>query len=422
MPPYLAGYFQDLGATDDQRLYLGVSSDGTRFVPLSRVATNGSVRDPSILPPSVAPDGKWHVAVTNHSFNSTIPNNTVDIYTGSTLAGISPVPLTVDCSAAKTSGTVNWAWAPEWFKDTDGTVWFIVATSTSGQSVDLASFSSWAYPATNAALTTFGAPVKMVGLPLGFDCYVVKVGATYYSFVKGGTIEMWTASSFPAGPWTSVLTGTQVTTDAGNAEGPNVTNMGGGRWRCYYDKLDEDGRIKYTESTDGFVTFGAPAYVVSNDRMRHAGIIDLATESLSSVPLSPSVLAVPSGLNASTEKRWGPGVHDNDGRVKAVMSDTSGAASTPIDQSAAATSLANVASSASSVTLQAANTARRGWTAFNDSSQVLYVKFGATASATSYAAKIPAGGYFEMPRPIYTGVIDGIWASAQGSAKVTEIT
>lgn len=88
---------------------------------------------------------------------------------------------------------------------------------------------------------------------------------------------------------------------------------------------------------------------------------------------------------------------------------------------AASATLANVASSASSVTLQASNANRRGWMVFNDSTAILYVKFGATASATSYVVQIPAGGYYEMPLPTYTGVVDGIWASANGNARVTEI-
>jgi hypothetical protein len=58
---------------------------------------------------------------------------------------------------------------------------------------------------------------------------------------------------------------------------------------------------------------------------------------------------------------------------------------------------------------------------FNDSTQVLYIKFGATASATSYTVQVAAGGYYELPMPVYTGIIDGIWASANGNARVTEM-
>ena len=81
--------------------------------------------------------------------------------------------------------------------------------------------------------------------------------------------------------------------------------------------------------------------------------------------------------------------------------------------------LTNVASSASNVTLIAANANLKLLTVFNDSTAILYLKYGATASTTSYTVRIAAGGYFEMPQPIYTGVIDGIWASANGSARIT---
>lgn len=86
---------------------------------------------------------------------------------------------------------------------------------------------------------------------------------------------------------------------------------------------------------------------------------------------------------------------------------------------------ATVASSASSVNLFAASadpyaeTDVLGRTVFNDSTQVLYLKFGATASASSYTVQIAAGGYYEFPRPIYAGQVDGIWASANGNARLT---
>jgi hypothetical protein len=81
--------------------------------------------------------------------------------------------------------------------------------------------------------------------------------------------------------------------------------------------------------------------------------------------------------------------------------------------------LANVASSASSVTLFAANGAARARTIYNDSTAVLYVKFGATASATSYTVQLAAGDYYEFPQPCYGGVVDGIWAAANGNARTT---
>jgi hypothetical protein len=72
------------------------------------------------------------------------------------------------------------------------------------------------------------------------------------------------------------------------------------------------------------------------------------------------------------------------------------------------------------VTVFAAATGNvRGRTVYNDSSAILYLKFGATASTTSYTVQIAAGGYFEFPQPAYGGLVDGIWASANGAARVT---
>jgi hypothetical protein len=88
--------------------------------------------------------------------------------------------------------------------------------------------------------------------------------------------------------------------------------------------------------------------------------------------------------------------------------------------------LSNVSGSASSVTVLAANTARKGATIVNDSTALLYLKFGSSASTSSYtvvlagAASAPFA-YYEVPFG-YTGIITGIWASAAGNARVTEVT
>jgi hypothetical protein len=92
-----------------------------------------------------------------------------------------------------------------------------------------------------------------------------------------------------------------------------------------------------------------------------------------------------------------------------------------ITQKAGTATLSNVSGSASSVTVLAANTSRLGATVYNDSTAILYLKFGATASTTSFTAKLNADDYYEVPYG-YTGILDGIWASATGSARVTEIT
>jgi hypothetical protein len=83
--------------------------------------------------------------------------------------------------------------------------------------------------------------------------------------------------------------------------------------------------------------------------------------------------------------------------------------------------LANVASSATSVTVfPAATGAVSRRVVFNDSSAILYLKLGATASLTSFTAKIAAGGMYELPTPTFTGLVDGIWDSANGFARTTQ--
>lgn len=77
-----------------------------------------------------------------------------------------------------------------------------------------------------------------------------------------------------------------------------------------------------------------------------------------------------------------------------------------------------VPSSATNVTLFAAAIAN-GRAVYNDSTAVLYLKFGATASTSSYTVQIAAGGYFEFPQPCYGGQVDGIWAAANGNARLT---
>jgi hypothetical protein len=72
------------------------------------------------------------------------------------------------------------------------------------------------------------------------------------------------------------------------------------------------------------------------------------------------------------------------------------------------------------VTCLASNANRLGASIYNDSTAILYAKFGATASTTSFTQRIEGGGTYEIPFG-YTGIIDCIWASATGSARTTEL-
>ena len=78
-------------------------------------------------------------------------------------------------------------------------------------------------------------------------------------------------------------------------------------------------------------------------------------------------------------------------------------------------------SSATNVTLLAANESRKMATIYNNSTAHLYIKYGVTASLNSFTLRISPEDYLELPAPCYLGRIDGFWESVNGNAMVTEI-
>jgi len=95
------------------------------------------------------------------------------------------------------------------------------------------------------------------------------------------------------------------------------------------------------------------------------------------------------------------------------------------DNTSSTATQTSVASSASSVFLLESGN-RLGATIFNDSTQILYVllsyyEHGPAASTTTYTAQVGPGARYEVPAG-YAGGIQGIWASANGFARITEQT
>lgn len=88
----------------------------------------------------------------------------------------------------------------------------------------------------------------------------------------------------------------------------------------------------------------------------------------------------------------------------------------------ATSSVTSVAASATNVTLLSLNANRAMASFFNDSTSAAYVKLGATASTSSFTIKMAANSFYELPLPVYTGIIDCIWDSATGNMRITEIS
>lgn len=81
----------------------------------------------------------------------------------------------------------------------------------------------------------------------------------------------------------------------------------------------------------------------------------------------------------------------------------------------------SVPSSATSVQVLAANTNRKSFGVSNVSTAKLYLSYSTPATTANAFVEIPAGAYLPPdPQLKYTGAIYGIWASANGSAQVTE--
>lgn len=79
-----------------------------------------------------------------------------------------------------------------------------------------------------------------------------------------------------------------------------------------------------------------------------------------------------------------------------------------------------VAATLTSTALAQVNPARQGLSIQNTSTSVLYVKWGAAASATDHTIRMSPNCYYEVPFG-YTGSIFGVWASVNGSAQITEL-
>lgn len=85
-----------------------------------------------------------------------------------------------------------------------------------------------------------------------------------------------------------------------------------------------------------------------------------------------------------------------------------------------AATVSSVDSTTTSTTLLADNKSRSMFRITNTDANVLYVKFGATASATSFTARLLENETFECPRPVYTGLVSGVWATdGSGAAIIT---
>lgn len=82
----------------------------------------------------------------------------------------------------------------------------------------------------------------------------------------------------------------------------------------------------------------------------------------------------------------------------------------------------SVASSASSVTLIAANLRRKRLFIANTSTAILYLRLGGGTATATTAHSIQMAANTNLELVGFTGAITGIWASANGQANLTELS
>jgi hypothetical protein len=93
----------------------------------------------------------------------------------------------------------------------------------------------------------------------------------------------------------------------------------------------------------------------------------------------------------------------------------------PVSVPARTPTTTSVASSASSVTILAANVNRKGVSIANDSTAALRLSFSTPATSANAFIVMQPGSFLWLDQQLMiTNIIYGIWASANGTAQVTE--
>ncbi len=240
-PHYLMTAFT---SSSESNMYVYDSPNATTFSLVRGNAyrpPSGLIRDPSVIRHT---DGYYYIVYTTGWTGNTIGFARSADYTTWTFLRNVTVGL---------NGSTGSTWAPEWFRDSDGSVHVVFSASTTGTA---GQFRPYRITATSADLSTWTSPVAL-GIPANYiDSFIVKIGGTYHNFLKNEStkyIEHATATSL-SGPWRFVGTGNWAGWGSG-LEGPALVRLPDNRWRIYFDQYGA-GRYYYADSAD-LNSFGA---------------------------------------------------------------------------------------------------------------------------------------------------------------------
>ena len=269
----LGAYVAALFDASAERLTIWTSDDGLRWREIPGAAgyappANGVVRDPSII----RHRGRWYIVHTARvaSFDVIVSDDLI------TWAHVPTVPL-----GARLPG---FCWAPEWFRDRDGSLRvYVSASDTTEHSWTMALYE--VHP-TDDSLVTWSTPVRLTieGGPASLiDPFMVRRDDGRYALwykkeVPGACHLTYAVGASPAGPFAVVVGGDSGSVFGGgtskNQEGVSLVRLGPARWRAYYDRILGSG-IYYRESADDWATWTPEARVDDFGTDKHPTVIAL---------------------------------------------------------------------------------------------------------------------------------------------------
>lgn len=186
----------------------------------------------------------------------------------------------------------------------------------------------------------------------------------------------------------------------------------------------------------GAVTTASPTYTTGNTNPLSLTLAGALRVDGSAVTQPISAVSLPLPTGAATSANQATIISDlaaisaqlpatlgqttSAGSLSVVLASNQPAVPVTVDVASTGT-LTSVSLTTSTQVLLAANSSRKGFMIFNDSLNMLFVAFAATASTTAFSTKIQAGGAFDADIA-YTGIISGIASAASGSARITEFT
>lgn len=266
-------------ATSQSLLSVLTSKDGVTYTSLASetyAPPQGLLRDPSI---TRLPDGSYLVAYTTGWSGQTLGlARSTDLRRWAHVADVK----------VELAGVTN-VWAPEWFRDADGSLSLIVSLSTSGTQ---GPFSAYRLAALNPEATRFAAPVQLQGLDRNpIDTFVVRQGGRYVAITKNETtkqLERAWADQLN-GPWTYDRTGDWAGLGSwieGPALAPIVDAQGRAGWRLYFDDYIHK-TVRFADSFDGLDTWTSPREVIgASGSVRHFTVLPESREQLARVTAS----------------------------------------------------------------------------------------------------------------------------------------